>query len=91
MSYVATKETSPQAVKRIFHICEYKDSGLYQLDLSSHINKLEEFVDVIVVKSDATVGASAANFSVIVCAVNAIVLPAEIEGVRPKRIFRSRT
>ena len=52
--------------------------------------EIEQFFDVFVKQTDASVGRAAANFARVVRAVNAVIFPTEVHRVRPKGIIRAR-
>lgn len=60
--------------------------GLDQLDLRPDRNSVEDFFNMLVVEADATVRGSAPDFPRIVGAVDAVILPGQIEGTRSKRV-----
>ncbi|MPL60852.1 hypothetical protein SDC9_06414 [bioreactor metagenome] len=64
--------------------------GSDQHDLGADLGQAVEFLDVLVVKTDAAVRRLAPDLAGVVGAVDAVILPAEIERMGAKRIVRAR-
>lgn len=61
---------------------------LDQLDLRPDRNSIEHFLNMLVVKADATIRGPAPDFPRVVGAVDAVILPRKIQGTRSKRVGR---